>query len=301
VFQKEFKMKLFMRFGAAILLAAGLLPADVTYTQVTKFEGGTLVDMMQKMASMPMIGRMGNMRQAFQDQQYDVYIKGNKMARLGKETSTIYDLDAGTITTIESTRRTYRTTTFDEMQQRTEQAEQRMKHGQGGDVDFDVKVTNTGQTRQIDGALAKEMLIVMTAKQANEQGKMLVTSHVWLVPYTDSTKEVADFQHKLMGKYANAFSNSGPGMGAAGKGMSEAMKEAMKQDGYPVLTEVEISGVTAGGSMPGMGSDSNSDPNAPLLKTLTEYGHFTQGSVDDSKFAVPAGFKEAAEHGRFGR
>jgi hypothetical protein len=294
-------MKLFLRLGAATVLAAGLLPADVSYTQTTKFEGGTLVDMMQKMASMPMIGRMGNMKQAFEDQQYDVYVKGNKMARLGKLTSIIYDLDAGTITMIDNAKQTYRTSTFDEMQQRTEQMEQRMNRGQGGDVDFDVKVSSTGQTRDIDGATAKEMLIVMTAKQASEQGQMKVTTHVWLLPYSSSSTELVDFQRKLAAKYAGAFSMGGPGMGAASKGISAAMKEAMKQDGYPAVTETEISGVTAGGPMGGMGGDANTDPNAPLLKTLTESSHFAQGSVDDSKFAIPTGYKEAAGRSRFGR
>ena len=293
-------MKRFLRFGAAMVLAAGFLPADVTFTQTTKFEGGTLVDMMQKMASNPIMSRMGNMQQAFQDQTYDVYVKGNKMARWGKMNSMIYDLDAGTITTLDTTRQTYRTSTFDEMQQRAEEMEQRMNRGKGGDVDFDVKVSSTGQTRDIDGATAKEMLIVMTAKQASSQGQMKVISHVWLLPYSSASKEVVDFERKLGAKYASAFASGGPGMGAASKGINAAMKEAMKQDGYPAVTETEISGVAAGGPMGGMGGG-DADPNAPLLKTLTETGHFVPGSVDDSKFAIPAGYKEAAARGRFGR
>lgn len=291
-------MKLFVRFGATLVLAAGLLPADVTYTQTTKFEGGTLVDMMQKMASNPMMARMGN---AFQDQSYDVYLKGNKMARLGKSNATIYDLDAGTVTMIDNTRQEYRTSTFDEMQQRAEQMEQRMNQGKGGATDFDVKVSSTGQTREIDGATAKEMLIVMTAKQASAQGQAKVTTHVWLLPYSTASKEVVAFQRKLAEKYANAFSSGGPGMGAAAKGINAAMKEAMKQDGYPAVTETEISGVTMGGPMAAMGGDAPADPSAPLLKTLTESSHFVEGSVDDSKFAIPAGYKEAAARGRFGR
>lgn len=288
-------MKLFLCLGAATLLAAGILPADVTYTQTTKFEGGTMVEMMQKMASNPLLAHMGGggMRQAFQDQEYDVYVKGNKMARWGKVNSTIYDLDAGTITNIDNAKQTYRTMTFEEMQQRMEQAQQHMNHGQQGDLDFDVKVSSTGQTREMDGQTAKETLIVMTAKQASSQGQMVVTTHAWLLPFTSASKEVMDFQRKLMAKYAGAFTMGGPGMASAGKGLSAAMAEAMKQDGYAALTETSITGVAAAGPMGG----GNSDPNAPLIKTATESAHFAQGGVDDSKFVVPAGFKED-KHGR---
>ena len=276
-----------MKLLAIGLMAAGILAADVTYTQTTKFQGGTMVDMMQKMASMPMMGRMmSGSRQAFEDQQYDVFVKGNKMARWGKLNSTIYDLDAG-ITTIDNTKHTYSTLTFDEMQQRMEEAQQRMNHGQQGNLDFDVKVESTGQTRVIDGQTAKEILMTMTAKQANAQGQMVVTSHGWLVPFTPASKEALEFQRKLGAKYAYAFSGMAPGMGSAGKGMSEAMKEMVKQDGYPTLSETQISGVAMGGPMGG-----NSDPSAPLIKMQSTSDNFAQTGVDDSKFTVPAGYKE---------
>jgi hypothetical protein len=296
-------MRTFLRLSAVALLAVCFAPADVIYSQTTKFEGGTLIDMMQKMASMPMMGRMmggANMKQAFEEQHYDVFIKGNKMARLGKLTSSVYDLDAGTMTTLDNTKQTFSTETFEEMQQRMEQMQQRMSRGKTGDLDFDVKVSSTGQTREIDGVTAKETLIVMTAKQASAQGQMIVTMHAWMVPSTPATKDVTEFQRKLGAKYAYAFASGGPGMLSTAKGMSQAMKEAMQQDGYPILTEVEITGVTPSGPMGPMGGgDTKSDPNAPLIKLQTVNGGFAQGGVDDSKFAIPAGYKETK--GRMGR
>jgi len=115
-------MKLCLQIGLLAGFSAALLPADASYTQVTKFTGGTAVEMAKKMANMPMIGRLGGgaMREAFEDQHYDVYVKGNKMARLGGVISTIYDLDAGTITTINNTKQTYTTMTFDEMREQIE-------------------------------------------------------------------------------------------------------------------------------------------------------------------------------------
>jgi len=278
-----FRMFLCPRLVVCAAIAAALLPADVTFTESTKFVGGTMVEMMRKMASNPMMGRMmaGNKR-TFQDDTYDVYIKGNKMARWGKVTSTIYDLDAGSITTIDNAKRTFTTTTFDEMRQKREQAQQYMKQQQGPAFDFDVKVSNTGQTKMIGGVEAKEVLITMTAKQASAKGQMVVTTHSWLVPYTDAAREAAAFQRKLGEKYA--FLTSGPGVG---QGVIAAISQAYKQEnGFPAEMEVEISGLMAG-PMPGGG-----DPNAPMLKELVEASNFAKGAVDDGKFAVPAGFKE---------
>ena len=80
-------------------------------------------------------------------------------------------------------------------------------------------------------------------------------------------------------------------MGGAGAGIGAAMKESFKMDGYPALSDVDVSGVA--GPMMGRG---NTDPNAPLIKMETQSSNFATGQVDDSKFVVPAGYKE--EHKR---
>ena len=282
-------MKLCLQIGLLAGFSAALLPADASYTQVTKFTGGTAVEMAKKMANMPMIGRLGGgaMREAFEDQHYDVYVKGNKMARLGGVISTIYDLDAGTITTINNTKQTYTTMTFDEMREQIERMQQRMnrKHGDGGNLQFDTKVEKTGQTRTIDGQNATETLITMTAKADNERGngEMVVKTHAWLVPLSAPTRELVDFSRRLGEKFAYAYGSS-PMMGAAAGGLGAAMKEAFSQDGYPIETDVEVSGVA--GPMGG------GDPGAPFLQMETQSSNFATGAVDAAKFSVPAGYKE---------
>src|SRR6478609_5711040 len=129
-------MKVCLQIGLLAGLSAALLSADASYTQVTKFTGGTAIDMAKKMADMPLIGRMGGLRNAFEDQRYEVYVKGNKMARLGGMISTIYDLDAGTVTTINNTKQTYTTMTFDEMREQIAQMQQRMNRRRGGSGDL---------------------------------------------------------------------------------------------------------------------------------------------------------------------
>jgi hypothetical protein len=86
--------------GVFVCLAAGCLWADVTYTETTKYTGGTLLEMTQRMASNPIMGRLagGRLQSAFQDQTATVYVKGAKMARVGQALTTIFDLDAGTVT-----------------------------------------------------------------------------------------------------------------------------------------------------------------------------------------------------------
>jgi hypothetical protein len=98
-----------------------------------------LIDMVQKMASMPMMGRMmgGNgMKQAFEDQSYEVYVKGNKMARIGLRISTIYDLDAGTQTMVNHDKQSYTVQTVEEMRERLQQMQDRMNKG-GADRERD--------------------------------------------------------------------------------------------------------------------------------------------------------------------
>ena len=51
-------MKVCLRIGLLAGFSAALLSADASYTQVTKFTGGTAVEMAKKMANMPLIGRM---------------------------------------------------------------------------------------------------------------------------------------------------------------------------------------------------------------------------------------------------
>ncbi len=280
---------------AAVLgaLAATYLLADVTYTQSMKFTGGTLRDAIQRMASNPILGRIGggSLKNAFQDQNFTTYIKGPKMARIGDTFSTIYDLDAGTITNINNEKHTYTVETFDEMRQQMDKMQQRMNKGQSGDIDFDVKVEKTGQTRTIGGQTATETLVTLTAKSANAQGQMVVKVNAWLVSVDSSTREVVEYAKRLSEKFAYAFAGWSPTLGAAGGGIGAAMREAQKLDGYSVLTDTSVSGVSSP-MTPMMGRGGNSDPNAPLIQMETETGNFAPGSVDDSKFSVPAGYKQ---------
>ncbi|HEX3682483.1 MAG TPA: hypothetical protein VHU83_08055 [Bryobacteraceae bacterium] len=276
-----------IRIGLLTAVAATSLLADVTFDQTVKFTGGSMIEMMRRMANNPMLGRKGGaFANAFQDQTYTVYVKGSKMARIGASTSTITDLDAGTITNINNTTHTYTTQTFDEIRQRMEEMQQRMNHGQaGGDPQFNVAVDNPGQTAMIDGKTATETVLTLTAKSSGANGQMVVKVDSWLIEADANMHELSDFYKRFSQKFAYAFAGS-PGMGAAGAGINAAYREMMKLNGYPARSEIAVSGV-ASPMMPTGG-----DPSAPLLKMETESSHFVAGPVDDSKFSIPAGYTQ---------
>lgn len=269
--------------GLIGLAAAACGFADITFDQTVKFTGGSMVEMVHRMANNPLLGRKrGGLGAAFADQSYTVYIKGSKLARVGTTVSTILDADAGTITMVNHERRTYRTQTFEEMRQRMEDAQRHMGHG-GADMQFDVKTEKTGQTRTIDGKTANEVMMTLTAKSSGANGQMVVTVDSWVVAADPAMHEAIDFYKRLSQKFSYAFTSS-PGLGAAGQGLNAAYRELLNMDGYPIVSDVAVSGVA--GPMGG------GDPSAPALKMETQSSNFAVGPVDDSKLAVPAGYTE---------
>lgn len=247
-----------------------------------------MLNVLRKMANNPMLGGSGLQAQ-LQDQKFTVYLKGPKMARLGNTASLIYDLDAGTITTVNNTQHTYSVMTFEQMRQTAEHVQERADRGAKTDVDFNVGVEKPGHTRDVNGQTAHEALITLTSKSGGPDGQMVVKADAWLVPLSPSTREVIDYSNRLSAKFGEAFSGS-PMLGAASAGIGAAMKEAAKLDGYSMLTNIDVSGVSSP-MLSAMGS-ANNDANAPLIQMEIESSKFTAGRVDDSKFTLRAGYTE---------
>jgi hypothetical protein len=282
---------------AVALAGASLMWADVSYQETVRYTGGSLVEMMRSMSSSPM-GKLlgGRMGRALQDHTSTVYLKGNKMAHIGPDASTIIDLDAGTMTTIDNQHRSYTTMTFDEMNQRMKEAQEKMsRHGGNGgaDIHFDVKVDDTGKTKTIDGKTAKEYVMTMTA-QGQDGGQagpgMRVRSDLWTVASDTGLDELRNFYQKMATKMNYSVGTGmNPMMGSASQGLAQLAKETSKLEGYPLQQETAVSGVQS--PMGPMGGG-NQDPNAPFLTMSSESHNFSTGSVDDSVFQVPAGYKQ---------
>jgi len=257
----------------AALGGALSLRADVTYIDKVHYNGGTMIDMAKKMASSPMGARMG---QSFQDRTYTVYVKGNKMARVSETTTTIMDYDAGSMTNIDHARKTYSVITFDQIKQMQERMQQ-MTHSQG---EFDVNVSKTGKTKMIDGQTASETIITATSK-AGATAKF--KSDVWTVSSVPGADELHAFHLKAATANADAFGGAGM-MGGAGQAMAAAGREALRLGTVPVETETQIFGVAA---MPMGGAP---DPDAVAIDFTSTQSGWSTNAVDDSQFAVPAGY-----------
>ncbi|MGI9073378.1 MAG: hypothetical protein ACR2JB_19185 [Bryobacteraceae bacterium] len=268
---------------------------DVTYDQNVRYTGGTMLNIVRKMASnpTPRSSGAGDLQAEFQDQKFTVYLKGPKMARVGNSLSLLYDIDAGTITTINNRQHTYSVMTFEEMRQHGEHIQQRVDRSGTANADFDVKLDRTGHTRNINGQAAHEALMTLTAKSGGANGQMVVKADAWLVPLELATREVMDYSNRLSAKFGETFSGS-PMLGAASAGIGTAMKEAAKLDGYSVLTDIDVSGVSSP-MLSAMGS-ANNDANTPLIQMEIESSKFIAGPVDDSRFTIPPGYTEQSHH-----
>ena len=282
-------MKPLLRSCLLVCSAVTCLFGDVTYEQSIRYTGGTMLNVVRKMANSPTHGSSGggDLKAEFQDQNFTVYVKGPKMARIGNSLSLIYDLDAGTITTINHYEHIYSVMTVEEMRQQAQRLQQRAYRGQITDADFDVKLDKSGHTRNIDGKTAHETLMTLTAKSGGPNGQMVVKADAWLVPLEPATREVIDYANRLSAKFSETFSGS-PMLGAASAGIVATMKEAAKLDGYSVLTDIEVSGVSSP-LLSAMGS-ANNDANAPVIQMQVASSKFIAGPVDDAKFTPPPGY-----------
>jgi hypothetical protein len=254
-----------------------------------------MLNIVRKMASSPTAGNSSasDLQTEFQDQKFTVYLKGPKMVRIGSSVSLIYDLDAGTITTINNQKHTYSVMTFDEMRQHAEHMQQRANRGDTESTDFDVKLNSTGHRRNINGRTADEVLMTLTSKSGGANGQMVVKAEAWLVPLEPATREVVNYSNRLSEKFGETFSGS-PMLGAASAGIGAAIKEAAKLDGYSVLTNIDVTGASSP-MLSALGS-ANNDANAPLIQMQIESSHFIAGPVEDSKFTISPGYTAQSHH-----
>src|SRR4051794_31847813 len=108
--------------AAAVLCSAALtFGDDFQYQQTTKITGGSLMSMMR------MMGRFsGQAKQALDPVTESVYLTGNRMAHVRKDSTEIIDLDKETITHIDHVKKEYSVMTFEQMKKAMEDAAKQM-------------------------------------------------------------------------------------------------------------------------------------------------------------------------------
>lgn len=201
-----------------------------------------------------------------------VLVKGNRMIRNSKDQSEIIDLDAGTVTEINHLKKQYTTMTFEQMRQqmeaaaakaRAEQAKQPKQQqpppdAQKVNVNFTVKVRDTGVSKDVGGLTAKESILTMTAdatdQKSGQTGSLAMTNDMYLAPEIPGYEEVREFEKRYALKLGTVLSPAiTPQMmgmmqqPAAGKGMADMVEEMSKLKGVPVLSIMHM-GTTIDGS-----------------------------------------------------
>ncbi len=229
-------------------LAAGVLLADFSYEQTSKITGGMLASMMKVAGAFS--------RQAREPIRSTVAVKGDRMVHGNDMHVQIIDLDKETITSVDFQKKTWSVMTFAEMKQALDQMSQKMKQNQKGEVHFKVSANATGQTRQIAGLEAKEMLMKMamegTDQKTGQTGAMVITTDMWMAPKATGYQEVRDFYRRMAEKLAwtpgaNMFGMARPDVA---QGMAEVYKEAAKLDGMPILQEIKMGAEGQPGAQP---------------------------------------------------
>ncbi len=246
--------------GAGVL-AGSVRAQDVTYqeTSSVKLEGGlgSLMSFAAKLGG-------GSMK----DMVTTTYISGHRMRVDNKDESTIYDADAGTITTLNHKDKTYFQESFAQMaeamkaaQARMEQAraqsqtEDKGKKGQDSvklNVSFHVSVDRPGDHQTVAGYGAERTFVTLEAvgtgtrqsdQQTQQVGTMVFFNDVWSAQGTPLEKARRNFQDAMMKQNGNAIRAEARGMAGLftknpqmSEGMKQSAEELQKMRGVPVRT-----------------------------------------------------------------
>jgi hypothetical protein len=299
-------MKIAQSAVLGVVVATSTLSyADFTYTETTQMTGGSMLGVMK------MAGTFSKQaRQAGEPVVSTVAIKGNRMARISPDHTEIIDLDAETITNIDTLKRQYTVMTFQQMKQQMEAAAAKAKAQQQKaaaktpdqpsttDVKFQVHVRNTGQGKDVSGIATNESILTMnmdaTDKNSGQTGSLAITNDMWLAPEIPGYGEVKEFYRKFAVKMGTVFSSAvNPAMLAqyqgAAKGMASMAEEMSKLKGTPVLqvmrmgmtadgtplpaaSEAPLPPPTAGPAMPSAGDVAQQSASSAIASKLSGFG-----------------------------
>jgi hypothetical protein len=197
-------------------------------------------------------------------------VKGNRKATLTDTGGTIIDLSEEKIYELDTKKKQFTVTTFDELRRKLREArekamkeaekaepgqkEEAQKPAKEYEVDFDVK--ETGQKKTVAGYDAKNTVVTVTVREKGkaleEGGGLVMTNDMWLGPAIPQLKELYEFDLK----YAKAL--QGPEMAAmsaeqmsamvalfplVSKAMDRMQKDAGKLAGTPLETTMTVEAV----------------------------------------------------------
>jgi hypothetical protein len=244
------------------------LLADVRADQKSRFEFGG------------MLGRMMNIfggKSAKEGVTASVAVRGDRKATTNEETGQIIDLNEEKVYDLDLKKKTYKVTTFAELRRRMEEsqkkAEENMRKQQPTaapprnppdekQMEVDVDIKNTGETRTINGFNTRETVMTITfrdkGKTVEQGGGMIVTTDSWLAPKIAAMKEITDFDLRYAQKlYGGMLAGVSADQMAAAMALYPMMKQAIgrtsvegsKLDGTSILTTMTMDAVKADAEM----------------------------------------------------
>lgn len=227
-----------------VLLSASAAFADFSYKETATITGGMMASMMKVAGVFS--------KSAKEPTESTIAIKGNRMMHRSKDSASIIDLDAETISSVDFQKKTYSVMTFAEMKKALDDAMRSMDKKNGADFTFKVSVDNTGKTRDVAGQQATESILKMDmegkdAKTGQTVPAMRITTDMWMVKGVAGYDEARDFQTRMAKKLnwtpgGNMFM-SRPDMA---KGMAGLAEEMSKINGVPVLQYVSMGAAVEG-------------------------------------------------------
>ncbi len=203
---------------SAVLVACAMAakPAlgDSSYQSSSQITGGTLKD---QMTSNPIMSRM--MGKAFAATTTTNMVHGNQKAVVRPDATEIWDLDAQTMTHIDTAKKTYWTVTFEQMRQAMANAMKQVSQApqqpqaptpqpqSNLQTTFQVSVNNTGVTKPVNGVNAQEQMLTLTVTVTDTSQPLaagtnpavfVVTTDMWVaLQDPPELKEIHDFDVRM--------------------------------------------------------------------------------------------------------
>ncbi|MCS7315532.1 MAG: hypothetical protein RMI94_05525 [Bryobacterales bacterium] len=177
------------------LVLGGILQADFSYRQTSRFTGGMMTGAMKVAAALS--------KQATEPLTTTYLLKGNRLAMVSQRHAEIVDLDKATVTHVDFERKTYSVMTFAEMAELLQQAETRLARDRDEPAEIAVKVSvePTDQIKPIAGMDARMVRLRVDAEKTDKKsGKrepvMTMISEQWIAA-VPGYGELRDFYRRV--------------------------------------------------------------------------------------------------------
>jgi hypothetical protein len=277
-----------------VLLASQIAFADASYESTSQVSGGSLMEMLK---SNPIAAKAA--RQMYAPTNTLTMVHGNRKATVNKDSTQIVDLDAETVTHIDTAKKTYSVMTFEQMRQAVARMTQGMERAQARaqqqktdvQTSFEVSVKNTGVTKVINGLTAQEQIVTMQMhvtdpnappSAGGNTSTFVVTTDAWIAPDPPEVQEVHDFDKRMGEKMAegvdmSAFAGNNSGS-AQLMGSRPGMAEAMIQMGKE-MAKVKGTRVREVTTIGGTGQAAPSGATSPPAGTSGSSGGSVAGQV----------------------